>query len=90
MISLPSPKATAASLRESCPYTERRAALLEVLEPLGPPLQVVPATEDVDVAGIWYEVLPEQGVEGIVAKRAGAPYRPGRSWQKIRNAMNCS
>ncbi|MFD8566661.1 ATP-dependent DNA ligase [Streptomyces sp. NPDC059639] len=68
------------------PYTERRAALLDVLGPLGLPLQAVPATDDVDVARTWYEVLPEQGVEGIVAKRASAPYRPGRSWRKVRHS----
>ncbi|WP_394427302.1 ATP-dependent DNA ligase [Streptomyces sp. SGAir0957] len=69
------------------PYTERRAALLEVLEPLGPPLQAVPSSDDVDVARTWFEVLPEQGVEGIVAKRAGSLYRPDRSaWRKIRHS----
>lgn len=69
------------------PYTERRAALVDVLEPLGPPLQVVPATDDIEVARTWYAAPRETGVEGIVAKRAAAPYRPGRSsWQKIRHS----
>jgi hypothetical protein len=68
------------------PYTERRAALLEVLEPLGPPLQAVPATDDIEVARVWFEVLPDQGVEGLVAKRADGLYRPDRSWRKIRTA----
>ncbi|MGP3769418.1 ATP-dependent DNA ligase [Streptomyces sp. SDT5-1] len=67
------------------PYTERRAALLDVLEPLGPPLQPVPATDDVDVARVWYETLTAQSVEGIVAKRADGPYRANRSWKKIRH-----
>ncbi|MEU8482329.1 ATP-dependent DNA ligase [Streptomyces sp. NPDC048641] len=69
------------------PYLERRRALLEVLEKLGPPLQALPATDDVDVARTWYEVLPEQGCEGIVAKRATSPYKPGRSWVKIRHSQ---
>ncbi|MEV1025051.1 ATP-dependent DNA ligase [Streptomyces sp. NPDC050264] len=56
-------------------YLERSAALLEVLEPLGPPLQAVPATDDVDVTRVWSEVLPEQGVDGIVAKCATGLYR---------------
>lgn len=68
------------------PYTERRAALLDVLGPLGPPLQAVPATDDIEVARVWFEVLPEQGVEGIVAKRATGVYRPDRSWRKVRTA----
>ncbi|MGP3777140.1 ATP-dependent DNA ligase (plasmid) [Streptomyces sp. SDT5-1] len=68
------------------PYTERRAALLDVLEPLGPPLQPVPATDDVNVARVWYETLTAQGIEGIVAKRADSPYRANRSWKKIRHS----
>ncbi|MEV6756584.1 ATP-dependent DNA ligase [Streptomyces sp. NPDC051214] len=72
------------------PYLDRRAALLEVLESLGPPLQAVPATDDVDVAHVWYETLPAQGIEGIVAKAETSTYRPTRAWKKIRNRMNCS
>ncbi|MEU6990425.1 ATP-dependent DNA ligase [Streptomyces sp. NPDC046465] len=68
------------------PYTERRAALLDVLEPLGPPLQTVPATDNIEVARVWFEVLPEQGIEGIVAKQASGTYRPDRSWRKVRTA----
>ncbi|MEU5900523.1 ATP-dependent DNA ligase [Streptomyces venezuelae] len=68
------------------PYLERRQALLDVLEPLGPPLQAVPATDDLEVARVWFEVLPEQGIEGIVAKRATGVYRPDRSWRKVRTA----
>ncbi|MEV1025094.1 ATP-dependent DNA ligase [Streptomyces sp. NPDC050264] len=68
------------------PYLERRAALLDVLEPLGPPLQSVPASDDIDVARAWFEVLPEQGIEGIVAKHATGPYRPDRSWRKVRHS----
>ncbi|WP_282797357.1 DNA ligase [Streptomyces sp. CC224B] len=68
------------------PYVERRQLLLDVLDPLGPPLQPVPATDDVEVALAWYEGLQEQGIEGIVAKRGSSPYRPGRIWQKIRHA----
>ncbi|MGD6757310.1 ATP-dependent DNA ligase [Streptomyces sp. BH105] len=68
------------------PYTERRAALLDVLEPLGPPLQPVPSTDDVDVAQTWYETLTVQGIEGIVAKRADSLYRADRSWRKIRHS----
>lgn len=67
-------------------YLERRAALLEVLEPLGPPLQAVPATDDIDVALAWYEHLPAQGIEGIVAKAATSTYRPSRAWKKIRHS----
>ncbi|WP_051856664.1 hypothetical protein [Streptomyces sp. NRRL B-1347] len=53
---------------------------------VGPPLQVVPATDDYDTALLWYEALVEQGLEGLVAKRGSDPYRAGRSWVKVRHA----
>ncbi|WP_245239323.1 DNA ligase [Streptomyces sp. MZ04] len=68
------------------PYTERRAALLDVLADVPPPIQAVPATDDPDVALAWYEHLRAQGIEGVVAKRAGSSYRAGRIWKKIRHA----
>ncbi|MER5696156.1 ATP-dependent DNA ligase [Streptomyces mirabilis] len=73
------------------PYSERRAALLSLLAelPANTPIQAVSATTDRDTALTWYTTLHhEQGVEGIVAKRAASPYRAGRTggWQKIRHA----
>ncbi|WP_331720515.1 ATP-dependent DNA ligase [Streptomyces sp. NBC_00161] len=68
-------------------YVERRGLLLELLEEVGPPIQPVPATDDRQVALVWYQALPEQGIEGIVAKRAASPYRGNRRiWQKIRHS----
>ncbi|MFF7631418.1 ATP-dependent DNA ligase [Streptomyces cyaneofuscatus] len=68
------------------PYTERRALLVDLLAGLGPPIQVVPATDDYEVARTWYETLTAQGVEGIVAKRGSAGYPRGRGWVKVRHA----
>ncbi|MFI8872520.1 ATP-dependent DNA ligase [Streptomyces sp. NPDC055243] len=68
------------------PYTERRAALLDVLADVPPPIQATPATDDIDVALAWYEHLPEQGIEGVVAKAASSTYRPTRIWRKIRHS----
>ncbi|MEV3926441.1 MULTISPECIES: ATP-dependent DNA ligase [Actinomycetes] len=68
------------------PYTERRSLLLQLLEDIGPPIQAVPATDDIEVARAWYDHLQEQGVEGVVAKRATAPYRAGRIWMKVRHS----
>ncbi|MEV5950369.1 ATP-dependent DNA ligase [Streptomyces sp. NPDC051993] len=69
------------------PYLERRHLLLQLLENNGPPIQAVPATDDIEVARAWYEHLQDQGVEGVVAKRGTAPYRAGRIWvKKIRHA----
>ncbi|WP_241778449.1 DNA ligase [Streptomyces sp. AcH 505] len=69
------------------PYVERRQLLLDVLEGARPPIQVVPATDDRDVALIWYTTLQPAGIEGIVAKRADSAYRSNlRSWIKVRHA----
>ncbi|MFG2425223.1 DNA ligase [Streptomyces sp. NPDC048448] len=72
------------------PYRERRAALLDVLSglPANSPIQAVSATSDRHTALTWYNTLQDQGVEGLVAKRAASPYRADRSgaWQKIRHA----
>ncbi|MFJ2314924.1 DNA ligase [Streptomyces sp. NPDC087846] len=70
----------------SRPYTERRGLLLELLADVGPPVQAVPATDDRDVAVLWYDALREQGIEGIVCKRGGAGYPSGRGWVKVRHA----
>ncbi|MFF4733545.1 DNA ligase [Streptomyces mirabilis] len=72
------------------PYSERRAALLNLLAglPANTPIQAVSATTDCDTALTWYTTLHSQGVEGIVAKRTTSPYRVGRTgaWLKIRHA----
>ncbi|GAX58728.1 ATP-dependent DNA ligase [Streptomyces olivochromogenes] len=72
------------------PYSERRAALLNLLAelPANTPIQAVSATTDHDTALTWHTTLHSQGVEGIVAKRATSPYRAGHTgaWQKIRHA----
>ncbi|WAP57761.1 ATP-dependent DNA ligase [Streptomyces sp. S465] len=68
------------------PYALRRARLMALLEPLGPPLQAVPMTTDPETATAWYEALPEIGVEGLVIKDLDQPYRPGRHWRKLRHS----
>lgn len=43
-------------------------------------------TDDLEVAGAWFDQLAAVGVEGIVAKRASEPYEPGpESWVKIKH-----
>jgi ATP-dependent DNA ligase len=70
------------------PYDDRRALLVDLLQEydVQPPLQLVPMTDDPTVALTWYQQLPEQGIEGIVAKRATSVYKAGRMWKKIRHA----
>ncbi|MFJ4787611.1 DNA ligase [Streptomyces sp. NPDC088794] len=72
------------------PYTERRQVLLDVLGELPPatPIQAVSATDDREVAQVWYATLRGTGVEGVVAKLGRSAYRAGRSssWRKVRHA----
>ncbi len=70
----------------SAPYERRRQRLTALLEPLGPPLQPVPMTTDPELAATWFETLPAAGIEGLVVKHLGRPYRPGaRDWRKLRH-----
>lgn len=65
------------------PYEERRDRL-EGLGLAGPSWQVPPGGGEL---GRMLQVARELGLEGVVAKRCGSPYRPGvRSpdWRKIR------
>ncbi len=72
------------------PYEQRRPLMLDVLAglPSPSPIRVVSATDDVEVARVWYDRLVASGVEGVVAKLGSAPYRAGRSssWKKVRHA----
>src|SRR3954466_247109 len=52
------------------PYRERRERLLAAV---GKPIEVTPATDDHDAAGQWLTGVSE----GVVAKQAGAAYKPG-------------
>ena len=69
----------------SLPY-ERRRELLEELALAGPDWQTPPALEG-DIEGLL-EASRRQGIEGLVLKRLGSPYRPGlrsRDWLKLKN-----
>lgn len=69
------------------PYVERRAALLDVLADVPPPIQATPATDDPEVALAWYEHLPAQGIEGVVCKIGNGRYRgSSRDWKKLRHS----
>jgi bifunctional non-homologous end joining protein LigD len=66
------------------PYTERRA-LLERLTLAGPSWQT-PPTRYGDGETV-YRAAQDLGLEGVVSKRAGSPYRPGersREWRKTK------
>jgi bifunctional non-homologous end joining protein LigD len=66
------------------PLSRRKAFLARLLPPLGP-LRYTEHFEDRGEA--VYAQIQALGLEGMVAKRADAPYRSGRSaaWKKIRS-----
>ena len=65
------------------PLRTRKELLARLVPPLGP-LQLAPHWEERGVA--VFEQIQRLGLEGMVAKRADAPYRAGRSpaWRKLR------
>lgn len=65
------------------PYEQRRRILLGLGLP-GPRIQVPPSHDDL---GDALRVAQELGLEGVVAKRRGSTYQPGRrspDWRKLR------
>lgn len=70
----------------SSPAEERRAALEKMLPPPGEAdrlpgrLQVVltPQTKDAAEGALWFEGLERLGLDGLIAKRKGDPYSPGK------------
>lgn len=66
------------------PQEERRELLLNLVEE-GPSWRVTPAGRGHGAA--WLEAARSQRLEGIMAKRLGAPYLPGRrsdAWRKVK------
>src|SRR5690349_1915792 len=70
----------------SRPWRERRLLLETLADGFDPPLQVSPYTDDQATALEWFADYPAVGVEGLVAKGAGSPYRAGvRGWVKVKS-----
>jgi ATP-dependent DNA ligase len=66
--------------------SRRRAVLEELAAPWKPPMQLSPATTDLEEARRWFEDFRPAGVEGLVAKGAGSRYAPGRrEWLKVKS-----
>ena len=64
------------------PYAERRA-LLEALDLNGPARRTPEAFDDGEAL---LEATGKLGLEGVVAKKRSAPYRPGeRGWVKTKH-----
>ena len=59
------------------PFRERRGALAELLDGVGPPLVLTPLTDRVEEAAGWLERLQGGGADGVIAKHREQPYRGG-------------
>ncbi|MGW2848699.1 ATP-dependent DNA ligase [Streptomyces sp. NPDC001274] len=58
------------------PQADRRAVLVAALSGAAPPVHLAPATTDRDIALEWFERYEGAGLDGVVAKPLGLPYRP--------------
>src|SRR5437879_7368169 len=75
-----------ADLREQ-PLESRRRRLEELLTDASPPLHISPATRDRALAEDWFQRFEGAGLDGVMAKRLDAPYRPGeRTMIKVKHA----
>jgi bifunctional non-homologous end joining protein LigD len=66
------------------PLRDRRARLEALVDPAAGPVLVSPQFED---GAALLEAAREQGLEGVVAKRLGSRYHPGRrspEWRKVK------
>lgn len=59
------------------PQRERREALTDALRGAHDPVFTAPVTHDLEVARGWFEQFEGAGLDGVIAKPPGLPYRPG-------------
>lgn len=72
---------------KSVAQRDRRALLGELFAHLRPPLYLTPATTDARIAAQWLERFEGAGLDGVIAKPAGAAYQPGkRALIKVKHA----
>ncbi|MFQ6145865.1 ATP-dependent DNA ligase [Streptomyces seoulensis] len=65
---------------------DRRALLVRALRGVTAPVHVAPATRDAEVAGRWFEEYEGAGLDGVIAKPPGLPYRQDeRAMYKIKH-----
>src|SRR5262249_19669243 len=73
-------------LREA-PLAVRRERLGQGLAGAAPPVHLSPATRDRALAEDWFRRFEGAGLDGVMAKRLDAPYRPGaRTMIKVKHA----
>ncbi|HWD71183.1 MAG TPA: ATP-dependent DNA ligase [Actinomycetota bacterium] len=56
------------------PFSQRRAALQEVLARVKPPVYLAPITDSVDRAREWFDLFEGAGLDGVIAKPPGITY----------------
>jgi ATP-dependent DNA ligase len=72
-------------LRE-VPLALRRERLERLLSSAAPPVHLSPATRDRALAEDWFHRFEGAGLDGVMAKRLDAPYRPGeRTMIKVKH-----
>ena len=72
-------------LRER-PFSERRAALEELVVDAPASVHLTPATTDRDTATDWFNRFEGAGLDGVIGKRLDRPYRAGeREMLKIKH-----
>jgi len=71
--------------RRDEPFAARRVALEAELTPSAT-VHLTPLTHDVEVAADWFDRFEGAGLDGVVAKGTGDPYREGeRGWLKVKH-----
>jgi ATP-dependent DNA ligase len=60
------------------PQHARRAVLERLLGQASSPIHLTPVTRDPALAGEWLQQFEGAGLDGVVAKPAAEPYRPGK------------
>ena len=69
------------------PQIERRQQLERLIEKIGPPVYLTPATRDRTTAERWLEQFEGAGLDGVMAKPVETPYLPGkRAMIKVKHA----
>ncbi|MGH8966017.1 MAG: ATP-dependent DNA ligase, partial [Actinomycetes bacterium] len=68
------------------PFSVRRASLEEALSAAVPPIHITQTTTDAAVATDWFSHFEGAGLDGVVAKPLGSPYKPNvRTMFKIKH-----
>ena len=70
----------------AAPFADRRARLERLLADPPASVRLTPSTSDPAMAKHWFEVFEGAGLDGVIGKRAGDPYAPGkRTMAKIKH-----